>query len=325
MSTKAEKWLGLDECDQAPAAGRIPAAEWSRNMRDQARQEREKVKFRLWDEGEIEFGNRLAKCGLPMPLVCTSCGNRSLGETQCRMRWCPSCSWAISQKRMRRFAGAVEMMKWPLMVTLTRANSDDPETVRQFRQEWGKMRRRKIIKDRIAGGVVGIEVTNRGNGWHPHLHAIVDCEWLAIHTPKPHFSDSEEIRLEKLRHAQAELAWLWGAVCGQENSMVWVRRCKDQGALAYSLKYSIGGKDLIDSTEPIGPLLHVLAKTRLVSAFGSLFGLTRQMDGDERPVRVCECCGDEKSIAPSEIVESGILRAVAEKRPAVSFTKGFQA
>lgn len=324
MATKAEKWLGADEIASLDEDPKIGRSEWSAQRRLESQRQREAIKFRLWDEGEADFGNRLARCGLPLPLVCVNCGNRSVGETQCRMRWCPCCAWTISQKRLRRFSGAVELMKWPLMLTLTRRNCEDPETVRQFRQEWGKMRRRKIISEKIVGGVVGIEVTNRGNGWHPHLHAIVDCEWLAIHTPRPHWSDSDEVRAEKLRHAQAELAWLWGSVCKQDNSMVWVKRVRDSAALAYSLKYSIGGADLIDSTEPIGPLLRVLQKTRLVSAFGSLFGMTREMDGDEKPVRVCECCGDEKSIGPADVLEGAALRAASERRAAVHFGTNFK-
>ena len=204
------------------------------------------------------------------------------------------------------------MMQWPAMLTLTRANSDDPETVRIFRSEWSKMRRRKLVAEKIKGGVCGIEITNTGKGWHPHLHAIIDCRWLAIHTPPPHWGDSPEVVKEKCQHAQGELAWLWGAVCKQKNSQVWVTRVHDIGALVYSLKYSIKGSDLVESAEPIGPLLRVLAKTRLVSAFGSMHGKTKEMDADERPVMCCESCGQEKTLCPASVIYS-IARIDPEK------------
>jgi hypothetical protein len=312
MAFKTDQWFSEAELASLNQPEKLLPEAWSQAKREEGKLQREQIKFRLRDEGEHDFANRLEGCGLPMPLICTHCGGHKVVETQCRMRWCPACAWTISQKRLRRFSGAVQMMRWPAMVTLTRANCDDPETVREFRKQWAKMRRRKLIAEKVKGGVVGIEVTNIGNGWHPHLHAIIDCRWLAIHTPEPKPWDTEEVRKEKTEHAQGELAWLWGSVCGQENSHVWVKRVRDMKALVYSLKYSVAGSDLLDSPEPIGPLLRILQKTRLVSAFGSLHGRTREMDEDERPAMVCECCGTEKSLCPASVIYS-IARTDPEK------------
>lgn len=304
MAYKTAAWVQPAETGDGPLDRSAEKKEWAEANRAEGKRLREAIRHKLEAEGEYDFANKLTGCGLPLPLVCTHCGNHRTTETQCRQRWCPACAWTIKQKRLRRFRGAVQLMKWPLFVTLTRANSDDPETVRVFREEWGKMRRRKLIAEKVKGGVVGIEVTNIGNGWHPHLHAIIDCQWLALHTPPPHWSDTPEILAEKKRHAQAELSWLWGAVCGQQNSSVRVKRVSGDAALIYSLSYSIAGSDLADSPDPIGPLLRVLQKTRLVSAFGSLHGQTAAMDGDERPAMVCECCGAEKSICPTSVIYS---------------------
>lgn len=311
MAFKTAEWKLEDQSESlADQPSETPDAYGTRR-RQEGKEMRESIKHRLWDEGEVDLGNKLAGCGLPMPLVCTNCGNHKTVETQCRQRWCPACAWSISTKRLRRFSGAVQLMKWPAMITLTRANSNDPDTLRTFRAQWSKMRRRKIIVDKVAGGVVGIEITNIGQGWHPHLHAIIDCRWLAIHTPEPHWSDTPEAVKIKCEHAQAELAWLWGRVCGQENSHVYVKRVKDTGALTYALKYSIKGSDLIESPEPIGPMLRVIAKTRLVSAFGTMHGLTAEMDKDDRPAMVCECCKAEKSLCPASVIyyQSGTKNA----------------
>lgn len=312
MPFKTSAWVKEAETGDGPEDRSIQRKLWSEENREEGKRLREKIRMKLESEGEFAFAGKLANCGLPMPLVCTTCGLTKVTETQCRQRWCPACAWTIKQKRLTRFRGAVAMMQWPLFVTLTRANSCDPETVRVFRQEWGKMRRRRMIAEKVKGGVCGIEITNVGNGWHPHLHAIVDCEWLAIHTPKPHWSDSAEVFSEKCKHAQAELAWLWGAVCKQENSQVWVERVAGDEALIYSLAYSIAGSDLADCPEPIGPLLRVLQKSRLVSAFGTMHGRTAEMDADEKPVMVCECCGSEKSLCPTAVIYS-IARTDPEK------------
>lgn len=312
MSFQTAKWTIDAETGDMPEDQSEKKKEWGRQNRIEGAKMRQQLQHRLEDEGEFDFAKKIAGCGLPVPLICSNCGTHKVAETQCRQRWCPACAWTIKQKRLTRFRGAVALMKWPLFVTLTRANADDPETVREFRAEWSKMRRRKIIADKIRGGVCGLEITNVGNGWHPHLHAIVDCEWLAIHTPKPHWGDTPEIVREKCKHAQAELAWLWGAVCKQRNSLVWVQRVRSDAALVYSLAYSIKGTDLLESPDPIGPLLKVLKKTRLVSAFGSLHGMTKTMDADERPAMVCECCGLEKTICPTSVIYS-IARTEPEK------------
>lgn len=313
MAFKSSEWVQPAETGDGPEDRSAEKAEWAAEKKAEGRRLREEIRRKLEAEGEHGFAAKLQACGLPMPLVCTHCGAHKSTETQCRQRWCPACAWTIKQKRLTRFRGAVQLMKWPLFVTLTRRNSADVETVREFRAQWGKMRRRKIIAEKVTGGVCGIEITNNGNGWHPHLHAIIDCEWLAIHTPKPHWSDTPEILKAKCQHAQSELAWMWGAVCGQENSNVWVTRVKGDAALIYSLSYSVAGSDLVDCPEPIGPLLRVMAKTRLVSAFGSLHGKTAEMDADERPVMACECCGAEKSICPTAVIYQ-IARIDPEKK-----------
>lgn len=304
MAFKTAEWAGVPEPEPTPADDLAQRAEWSAARKIENSKTRQDLQHRLESEGEFEFAKKLENCGLPVPLVCSNCGTQKIAETQCRQRWCPACAWTIKQKRLTRFRGAVKLMKWPLFITLSRANSDDPETVREFRREWSKMRRRKIVAGKILGGVCGLEITNIGNGWHPHLHAIVDCRWLAIHTPEPHWSDSPEVVKSKCQHAQAELAWLWGNVCKQENSLVWITRVKNDSALVYSLAYSVKGSDLLASPDPLGPLLRVLKKTRLVSAFGSLHGLTKTMDADERPAMVCECCGLEKTICPTAVIYS---------------------
>lgn len=304
MAFKTAAWIQPAETGDAPEDDREQRKAWGEENRKEGRRMRQLLQHRLEDEGEFEFAGKLAGCGLPVPLTCSNCGTQKVAETQCRQRWCPACAWTIKQKRLTRYRGAVALMQWPLFVTLTRQNSEDAETVREFRAEWSKMRRRKLVAEKIVGGVTGIEITNVGNGWHPHLHAVVDCRWLAIHTPEPKPWDSDEVREEKQEHAQGELAWLWGSVCKQKNSLVWVNRVKSDAALIYSLAYSVKGSDLLASPDPLGPLLKVLKKTRLVSAFGSLHGMTKEMDQDERPAMVCECCGLEKTICPTSVIYS---------------------
>lgn len=78
------------------------------------------------------------------------------------------------------------------LVTLTVVNGDDlAERYDHLRSAWQLLlHRRKVpranssLRD-VSGGVASFEVTNRGKGWHPHLHALVAApaapqqEWLS--------------------------------------------------------------------------------------------------------------------------------------------------
>ena len=68
----------------------------------------------------------------------------------------------------------------PYLVTLTVKNGDDlAERMQHLRSSMRKMTesRRNALKGqsfvefaKSAGGSHSIEVTNRGNGWHPHMY-----------------------------------------------------------------------------------------------------------------------------------------------------------
>src|SRR5204862_1110655 len=115
-------------------------------------------------------------------------GYRHKAEKRCKKKWCPVCVRGIATKRSIKFSRAAALMRWPMHLTLTVRNvadDDDHDFVRRLRRNFGKLRHRKIWKNNVTGGVAGIEVTNKGKGWHPHLHALIDCRWLAIDTPAP--------------------------------------------------------------------------------------------------------------------------------------------
>lgn len=158
------------------------------------------------------------------------------------------------------------------------------------------------MRDRVTGGISTVEVTNRGAGWHPHLNILADCRWLAVHTPEPTRHDSPDVRAQKMELAQKELSAIWADVIGQPTAVCWIKRKKPGEVLAYALKYAIKGQDLIESREDVGPLIRVLQKSRMVSAFGDLHGKI-PVDPDEETA-VCECgqCGHEKSFIPDDII-----------------------
>jgi len=284
--------------------------------KDQAREARELLKFRLYDEQADELAGRLEGCGLPFPLVCATCGEEHVVETRCKQRWCPACAWGIQMERMARFAGAINLMQWPMMLTLTQPNSADPESLRALKESWAKMRRRKLVASKVLGGVTTFEVTNTGNGWHPHLHAVIDCKWLALHVPPPQFGDPPDVVKSKCDHARQELSDLWGSIIGSPEAIVLAARVKDKTAARYALKYATKSEELLACKERISPLIRVLQKTRLVAAFGNLHGRIQEMDTDEAPSVECPHCHDEKSLVPWSVID--ILKRRQEAAPGPS-------
>ena len=322
MSFATDRWFSEEEIASldAPAAYDKAASTAARKAQDA--EMREKIRLRLIGEGDYEMASKLDKCGVPLPLVCTCCGSGKVVEMRCKKRWCPACQWAVQKTRMERFGGALKMIRWPLFVTLTARNSDDPESIRKIREDWGRFRRRKIIAEKVSGGVVALEVTNNGNGWHPHLHCVVGCEWLSLHTPPPHWQESKAAQKAKCEMAQMELSRRWAESIGQEEAVVWVKRIKDDGALTYSLKYSVKGSDLVESKNDIGPVIRVMERTRLISAFGDLYGRTSEMVDDDREEPTCTECGNAKSFCPVDVIDMMRRSDPMERAGVVCFKPG---
>lgn len=155
------------------------------------------------------------------------------------------------------------------------------------------------MRDKVDGGLATVEVTNKGKGWHPHLHILMDCEWLAIDVPKPRPKDSRQVIAEKCRAAHYELSRKWAKQLGQEEAVTWIKRCNLATISSELLKYALKGSDLADSPDPIAPMLYALAKSRMVSAFGSWHGVPAPIE--EKPVVICEDCDARGAWIPEQV------------------------
>ena len=279
----------------------MPEDDRKNAARSRRLKERAALVERLKTEGALDLSKPLEECGTPVPLTCTCCGEGRLAETHCMRRYCPTCQPLVTAQRHSRWSHALSKLQWPLFITLTIPNSEDPESLRFLRKKWSSFRRRKIIADQVKGGIATFEVTNKGAGWHPHLHAIIDCEWLAIHTPKPAPFDTTAVIKQKCKTAQLELSAQWAHMIGEDSAIVWAHRVYGDQAINEVLKYAAKGSDLITSPQPIAPMLRVISKTRTLTGFGSLYPLPNP-DRDEGPLVCCDKCGAEKSFLPESVI-----------------------
>lgn len=157
----------------------------------------------------------------------------------------------------------------PVMITLTVKNGDDLQErfnhlQRSFRRlldrrrDYQKKGRGKTEFRKVAGSVYSYEFTNRGEGWHPHVHmvALVD-RWI----------DQEALSEE------------WHSVTG-DSFIVDVRRIKPHkshgtlditSGLLEVLKYAVKFHDL--DLDLNWHAYQVLKGKRLLGSFGALRGI----------------------------------------------------
>lgn len=187
--------------------------------------------------------------------------------------------------------------------------------VRGLRRAFGKLRHRRAWKAHVKAGVASIEVTNEGKGWHPHLHAALDCLWLADKVRPPQFGQTPTTHPEIYKAAAQELESAWAKCLKQPTASVRIKRCSAETISKEVLKYSVKGSDLLECKEPIGDLIRALDGTRLLTTFGKAHGssvrdirkeakakhsLEEKAFRDELPAR-CHCGAEEWM--PTEVVK----------------------
>lgn len=276
------------------------------------------LRRRLFDEGEAELLAKIAVCQEPLTLRCEVCETNVEVKQRCKRKWCPCCVRALAAQRSAELQFIVERMQWPLFVTLTMRNVEDLSSggVRHLRRAFGKLRHRRFWKDRVKGGIANVEVTNIGNGWHPHLHCVIDCRWLAVETPEPRARDSAEEKRAAFKSAAAELERHWAKCLKQETASVKVKRAFRDTITKEVVKYSVKSSDLIECQGSVGAVIRALEGTRLMTTFGKCHGqCVKELRADakraakqkqysemeERPPR-CHC-GEEQFMPEALVVQ----------------------
>lgn len=195
------------------------------------------------------------------------------------------------------------------------------------------MRHRALWKKRVKGGVATVEITNIGNGWHPHMHAVIDCSWLADVTPPWRPAEGRESLLRKCKAAAIEVEVAWSKCLGQPTSSIKIKRAHRDTIAKEVLKYTIKTSDLLASVEPIGDMIRALEKCRLMTTFGSAHGQCvkgiRQQCKDAAKLKRSQevkreddrcTCGDEAweidfDSTREAVFDTGVTRGTAKAGP----------
>ena len=269
------------------------------------REIRRQLRVKLTEEGRFDLADVLRKCEETVWMQCVCCSDRFGVERGCGKRWCPLCAPRITAKRLDRAARLVGRFQWPLAVTLTMKNvQEGEECVEKIKTAFRKFRRTDFWADRVKGGVAGFEVTHRGRGFHPHLHALVDCRWLAVTTPEPRRNQSADGVKSLCERAQNELAEVWGAYVQGKKASVWVNRAWGK-SLIETLKYAVKPSDLLKVKCGAGEMIDEIDRGRMMTTFGHAHACAKDFVGLDDPIehaRECDKCGTLKSIAPESFI-----------------------
>jgi hypothetical protein len=211
-------------------------------------------------------------------------------------------------------------------------NVDDLSSggVRNLRRAFGKLRHRKFWKSSVSGGVAAVEVTNIGNGWHPHLHAVVDSPWLSNGTAAPSPRHSPEEKKRRCQLSAEEVQVQWSKCLKQPSSSIKICRANRETIAREVLKYTVKNEDLILCEGKIGDLIRALDGTRLMTTFGKAHGqcvkdvrleakekakAQRKLDREENPPP-CYCGSGD--FLPDKYETQNAQNAAKKKR--VTFT-----
>lgn len=212
-------------------------------------------------------------------VVCICCGVQHRVPVYCGNRFCNICS-SQRQKRVKN------RINWLIKnrtkengtllkhLTLTITNSDNlAKMTKHLVKSFRKLRNRKYFKQHIIGGAFVIELTNKGNQWHAHIHAVVQ---------------SYRVDWETLRD-------LW-IKCSHGSRGVFIQNIPPVQAVRYLTKY-ISKSELPEELQQEASC--TLKNYRLFNPFGSWYDINRKY---VPPIPVCSKCGEPSSYLPYEIV-----------------------
>jgi len=160
--------------------------------------------------GYFRQANILNECRTRMIYYeCVECGSIGWSLNHCGMRVCPYCAGRMKVKLLAKYEKGISRLKdfyksRLKLLTLTLKNvpalqAPDFNAISQIKDAFYRLRKRPVLRKKIYGGLYGVEATNKGNGWHVHIHALISSEFIkdACKEMKEAQNRQEEQNLER--------------------------------------------------------------------------------------------------------------------------------
>lgn len=112
-------------------------------------------------------------------IQCQVCGHLHTVPVYCGNRFCEICSRSRMMRIKFRLKDLMEKISlkpgenFSHLVLTIKSEEDADAMVNKLIKSFAKLRSRKFFKKNFSGGAYVLELTYSDNGWHPHIHAIV--------------------------------------------------------------------------------------------------------------------------------------------------------
>lgn len=243
--------------------------------------------------GYSDYAFRSATCATWIQFRASASGERQLSAANfCQLRLCPMCisrrarrtAWKLSQVLNQVEADHGAMF---LFLTLTIKNVDGDhlgDGIGQLTRAWNKLLQHRHIKAAVQGWFRAIEITRKGKGYHPHIHAI-----LAV---SPEYFASKS----GLYVSHAEWVRRWRLALGVDyDPSVRIQTAKAKGEVAGGVaaaleaaKYTVKDEDYIDpklkdkeAAQIVQDYTEALRRRRLTAYGGWLKEAARALDAED--------------------------------------------
>jgi len=229
--------------------------------------------------GYPEIARQLHACEETEVLAaCTHCGASWYIINHCRQRVCPLCSYKIARKRGTYLLAMTAHMQHPKLLTLTLPlwTSVPQLGIKHLRHCFNLIRGRAFFRA-VAGGAYQIELKQKPEGWHIHLHAILDAPFIPYQ----------------------QIFTAWSQITHNPVPQVDIRAATSLAARTYAAKYAAKSAAFFDGeTDPVA-WYQATKGQRLFTTFGKWFNFklqdVPQTNSTEPFQAVCPRCGKAKT------------------------------
>lgn len=276
-------------------------------VRDRRFERRERLKWKLIfslyeceSSGDLEPGwaskveecrNQFSIYAAPDCTPCTQDHRVLVRPCSCGFPLCPHCQ----HRRSVRLRAELELLSAGMVrrardtgvkvkfITLTVPNMDSLQGGKVYeliRGSFTKLRHRKRFKERCSGGVYVIETTNKGNGWHVHIHFLATClDWDQHDLAREWKSCLPKEWQRLVEKAQPK--------SHRDRAVVWIKDA-DHGSVREMSKYLVKGSGFYDHPRLIAEYFRSTRRKRLFESSGWCRGTISHLRKQDRKERVAE-------------------------------------
>jgi hypothetical protein len=189
------------------------------------------------------------------------------------------CSYEVAKRRGEYLIAMTSKMTHPKLITLTMPLwTQDPQVgIRFLRTAFNKLRKSKLFSV-VKGGAYQIELKPKDNGWHIHIHALLDAPYLPYQ----------------------RLFTVWKTILGTNAPQVDIRSADTRKAREYAAKYAAKSADFYSHPETVVLWYEATKGQRLFATFGKWYNAKlEELTGEpEQPIPKAKCpnCDAESSV-----------------------------